>query len=75
MKSTLWADSLAGPGEMSVAQPVDRLRAGVLEHRLVGALGEGGDVVDRRDVDREGLRRAVVDAAVGGAAVVVERAP
>ena len=51
----------------------DGLRAGVFEQRLVGALGEGGGVVDRRHRDGEHLRRARVGAAVGDAAVVAHR--
>ena len=45
---------------MPVAQPATRLRAGVLEHRLVGALGEARRVVDGVDGDRERLRGADV---------------
>ena len=71
MKFTRLRRLVAGPALIAVAQPVTRLRAGVLEHRLVGALGEARRVVDRGDGDGERLRRAGVDAAVGGAAVVV----
>ena len=41
-------DSFAGPGEIAVAQRATVCGAGVLEHRLVRALGEARRVVDRR---------------------------
>src|SRR5581483_7359567 len=62
---------VAGPGA-DRGRPTRRgLEPGVLRNALIAALGEGGGVVDGCDGDGEGLRRARVVAAVGGAAVVV----
>ena len=44
----------------------DRLRAGVLEDRLVCPGGEGWRLVDRADTERHGGRRCGVELAVGG---------
>ena len=71
MKVSVWPDSLAGPALMAVAQPATVCGAASSLHRLVGARGEAGRVVDGGDVDGERVGVWIeVDAAVGGAAVV-----
>ncbi len=71
-KVRIWPDSLAGPLLMAVAQPDDGVGPGVLVHELAGALGERRDVVDRGDVDSEGLDVTGVVPAVEDAAIVMD---
>ena len=67
---SVWPASSAGP-RSSPSPNRHRLRPGLLGHRRVGAR-ESGRVVDRRDRDREALRRRRVHAAAGRAAVVLQ---